>query len=226
MKCPVCHGTEFGEPLVQDLRPCMGCGLRRREQIPTADELRDRTANFSLRAQTNKMSRKDRFADAEQQMRMIDLKPGRVFDVGAAGGFFLKIARDHGWEIFGNEISKVAIAFARKTYGIYLLYGLLEELMVPANMDAVVLWNTLEHCIDPLATMKICRWMLRPGGVCIISVPCKLDGQAIQSFTGGHLSEFTPESLEMCCRSAGFQLHWHRWEMQGKTRQGISRWLA
>ena len=224
MKCPLCSSVSFGKRLVKDLRQCSGCGLRRREEIPSRAELRERTRNFVLSGQTNERSRRSRINDAHQQLVLLDMLPASLYDVGAAGGFFLKVARDAGWAIHGNEISMKAIAFAYKQYGIRLAYGLLEELQMLPKVYAVVLWNVLEHTIDPLVTMRIAASMLPVGGQCIISVPMKTERQLRRTFAGGHLSEFTPESLMLCCETAGFTELSSRLEQHPKARQGISKW--
>lgn len=223
MICPICANEEFSPALVKDLRQCFECGLWRREAPPTRNELRVSMAAMALKAQTCLKSRNSRFEDARQQLRILDMKPGTVYDVGAAGGFFLKVAREAGWTVYGNEISQVAIAYAKEEYGIELDYGLLEEVALPP-VDAVVLWNTLEHTIDPLQTMRICANMLRPGGRCIISVPMKSHDQLRATFANAHLSEFAPHSLSLCCRRAGLEEIRSWFEDQPTSRQGLSKW--
>ena len=51
--------------------------------------------------------------EAKYQLDLLQkyLQPGRLFDVGAAGGFFMK-ASDRGWQVVGHEISLTAIQWA------------------------------------------------------------------------------------------------------------------
>ena len=159
-------------------------------------------------------------------MKMIDMTPGWVYDVGAAGGFFLKAARRHGWEVRGNEISTAAIEWCRKHYSIELDYGFLEEVELEADsFDAVVMWNTLEHCINPLTTLETAYRILRPGGVLLVSVPTKRFNELEATYAGGHLSEFTTHSLELCANVAGFTEDWVRPRQARRCLQTDGRWL-
>lgn len=225
--CPLC-GCRIFRSLVRDLGACADCGLRRRETIPTVEELKERTKNFQLSAASKKMVRKERLENARHQMKLLDLKsPGWIYDVGAAAGFFLKVARDDGWEVGGNEISRAAIEWARKHYAIDLDYGILEETAPTRSLEhwgVVVIWNTLEHCIDPLTTLQAAHRMLLPGGVLLVSVPAKRTAELEKTYAGAHLSEFTPETLELCALMAGFKLNWLRLREARHCRQVDGRW--
>lgn len=225
MICPICEG-QLSSPLVRDLCVCSGCGHRRRAEIPTADELKERTKHFQLSATRRKRTRQDRLANARHQLELLDCLPGRVYDVGAAAGFFLKAAKVVGWEVYGNEISVSAIEWAKQRYAIAIDYGLLEELKYEeCSFDAVVIWNTLEHCLDPLTTLRACHRMLKPAGILLVSVPTKRSKELERTYAGAHLSEFTRDSLELCAHKAGFRLDWARNRQSKLCRQTDARWI-
>ena len=70
----------------------------------------------------------------------------------------MKVARDFGWEVEGNDISASAVEFGMKWFGLHIMLGYLEDLNLKANHHgAVNLWNTLEHTCDPILTLKKCR---------------------------------------------------------------------
>lgn len=225
--CPICE-SRLSEPIVRDLCVCPCCGLRRRREIPTVEELKERTKGFQLSATKRKQTRQDRLENARHQMTLLGLPPGRVYDVGAAAGFFLKVAKDQGWQLGGNELSLAAIEWARSRYAIDLDYGILEHVARDESFqgawDAVVIWNTLEHCIDPLATLKAAHGMLAPKGVLLVSVPAKRTQELERTYAGAHLSEFTPDSMELCATMAGFQLSWFRMRQARHCRQADGRW--
>ena len=225
VNCPICDGA-LTRPLVKDLCVCSGCGHRRRQEIPTPEELKERTRHFQLSATKNKVTRKARLEDARHQLELLDCPPGNVYDVGAAAGFFLKVARDAGWGVWGNEISVSAIEWARRHYEIWIGYGLLEEIAHPPEfIDAVVIWNTLEHCINPLTTLQAAHHILKPGGVLLVSVPIKRDEELKPSYAAAHLSEFTQDSLELCAVMTGFQPSWIRTRQSRICRQADGRWV-
>jgi 2-polyprenyl-3-methyl-5-hydroxy-6-metoxy-1,4-benzoquinol methylase len=89
----------------------------------------------------------------------------RLCDVGCAGGQFLELARDAGWEPFGVELNPPAAQRARLT-GAPVVEGRLEELedLPWATFDVVTCWDALEHTPDPAAFGKRLAALLRPGG--------------------------------------------------------------
>ncbi len=205
--CPVC-GDVLRGPVVRDLLRCQGCQTYRRQQIPNREELRKANANHMLTACQSAEGEQRRIRKANYQLDLLErhVEPGRVFDVGAAGGFFMKAAQDRGWECAGNDLSTRAIEWAENRWGIEIFYGFLEDLgFRPESYDAVVLWNTLEHVENPRQTMDCCFRMLRPGGVALIEVPAKLClAEIARSYESLHLTEFNPLSLHSLLVDTGF----------------------
>jgi len=147
-------------------------------------------------------------------------KKGRVLDIGCSAGFFLKIAKDNGWEARGVEISGDTSQIARDRYGLNVLTGDLEvDSFSPGSFDAVTLWDTLEHVRDPRKTMSIVNKVLNVGGTVIISTP-DIEGlfprcaRKISGVTGDwihpepphHLYQFSKNTLRMLLELSGFEL--------------------
>ncbi len=77
---------------------------------------------------------------------------GRLLDVGCAAGFFLKAAKDSGWDVRGVEPSRWLAEWGRKKYGLDIRAGTLDSVKFPSNsFDAVTMWDVLEHVPDPFA---------------------------------------------------------------------------
>ena len=75
---------------------------------------------------------------------------GRILDIGCSAGFFLKVARDLGWETYGLEISEDTAAIARERYGLKVTVGELQEATFESKyFDVVTLWDVVEHVQDP-----------------------------------------------------------------------------
>jgi 2-polyprenyl-3-methyl-5-hydroxy-6-metoxy-1,4-benzoquinol methylase len=103
-------------------------------------------------------------------------RAGRLLDVGCSAGFFLRVARDHGWEACGLEMSPDAASVARERYGLAVSTGSLEESTFPAkSFDAVTLWDVIEHLVDPVGTMSIVNRVLKDDGVVAFLTP-NIDG--------------------------------------------------
>lgn len=90
---------------------------------------------------------------------------GHLFEVGAAYGFFLEVARAY-WQVSGIDLSREAAAYARTELGLDVVGGeFLEYAGAPATYDAAVMWDTIEHLRSPRAYVTKIGQMLKPGGV-------------------------------------------------------------
>ena len=96
---------------------------------------------------------------------------GALIDVGAATGFFLKLAVDRGWTGIGIEPSAHASAAARNK-GLDVRTGIFDSDSFPAeSVDAITLWDVIEHVPDPVGLLRTVHATLRPGGLVAINTP-------------------------------------------------------
>ncbi|HEX2694831.1 MAG TPA: class I SAM-dependent methyltransferase, partial [Acidobacteriota bacterium] len=104
--------------------------------------------------------------------RLERLRPekGRLFDVGAATGILMNLARERGWEIDGVEPSAWAVAFARDRYGLAVREGVFETAAVPpASVDVVTMVDLIEHTARPYDAVRRAAEVIRPGGLlCVV----------------------------------------------------------
>jgi len=84
---------------------------------------------------------------------------GRILDVGCACGFFIEAALKHGFDAYGIEFSKEAVAIAREEIRSRITVGdvnLLRE-REEDRFDAVVAFDIIEHTQDPLKFLEEIR---------------------------------------------------------------------
>jgi SAM-dependent methyltransferase len=142
-----------------------------------------------------------------------------ALELGCAHGAFLQQLRDRGWECVGIEpAAKVAGRAVER--GLDVRVGSLESVaatdpqtFAPNSFDAVFAWMVIEHLHDPLATLRLARELLKPGGTLSFAVPnfgCwerRAFGRywyALQLPT--HLQHFTSASLRHMLEASGFDL--------------------
>jgi dolichol-phosphate mannosyltransferase len=92
---------------------------------------------------------------------------GRLLEVGAYCGLFMREAKRRGWQADGVEPSAWAANYAREIIGANVYTGFLKEnhdkLQPPYDM--VVSWDVLEHVREPLQFVRDCASYLDSGGV-------------------------------------------------------------
>ncbi len=139
---------------------------------------------------------------------------GRLLDVGTGFGFFLVEMKKRGWEAAGIEISQKAMDYARDTLGLTLLPGPLEKADFPDNdFDAVTGFYIIEHLPHPLAFLRECFRILKPGGLLLLRYPHTTPIKNVLHFFGiknrlydlpAHLSDFSPKVIRGCLEGIGF----------------------
>ena len=145
--------------------------------------------------------------------------PGRLLEVGAAAGLFMKSAQTAGWEVHGVEPLPAAAKFARDTFGLDVFTGTLADApFEPESFDAAVMFETIEHLQDPIGVLRRVRALLRQRGLLVMSTPNweaftrhALGEQWAVISPAEHLYYFSEATLTAALRQAGFSwVHYHR----------------
>jgi SAM-dependent methyltransferase len=96
--------------------------------------------------------------------------PGDLLEIGCAYGYFLDEARQRGWRVRGAEPSGHAARHARDELGLDVSERAFTELpLEPNSLDAVVLWDVIEHLPNPRETLERAYAWMRPGGILALS---------------------------------------------------------
>jgi len=101
------------------------------------------------------------------------IKPGRLLEIGSAGGLFLDEARKRGWDVTGTEISINAIEYARNKLHLKIFNTPdLAKVNFENKFDVVVLLDMLEHIAHPHQLLEyINNKVLKDGGFILVEVP-------------------------------------------------------
>lgn len=134
----------------------------------------------------------------------------RVLDVGCATGAFLALAREHGWETSGIELSEWAAARARDK-GLNVLQGSLPDDRLPGEAyDVVTIFDCIEHVFDPEAVLRDIRRVIAPEGNLILTTGALVheDPDLVSQwyFPPWHLFYFSEETIRALLAKCGFEV--------------------
>ena len=250
--CPTCGSPDARHELDKDhmrLVRCAACDLV--YVNPTFDEAHYREVYASEDYQeivrelgiASHEYRVERFGRerVELMARHLPVERPRYLDVGCSTGFVVEAARAAGWDAIGTDLNPSAIEFGR-TRGLDLRAVALEDGgFEEGSFDAVSLFDVLEHLFDPIATLRACVRLLKPGGIVFMYVP---NYDSASRFLMGkdahfiwpthHLNYYTPVTLRDLMTRQGLETVyvategldlvdylWHRRHVLGKEDGGI-----
>lgn len=139
---------------------------------------------------------------------------GRLLEIGSSYGFFLKTAKDKGFDVYGVEISPDAVNYSLKKFGLQVFKGTFTNTLFPSsNFDVVVMIDVFEHLNNPRKEFQNVSRVLKRAGLLVIQVPnfesfmAKIAGQKWNwLLIPLHLFHFSPHSLEKFIKSQNFKI--------------------
>ncbi|HEX8101085.1 MAG TPA: class I SAM-dependent methyltransferase [Solirubrobacteraceae bacterium] len=158
----------------------------------------------------------------------------RVLDHGCGTGLFLDVAEERGFEPYGVDLSPDSIDRAReRPSGRHAHFG--HPLDVPeiaaGGFDVVTLWSVLAHLARPVDDLRMLRGLLADDGVMLIltvnaaSLQLKAHREHWGGFTKNHLAVYSPQTLKLLLRLAGFEAVVFRpWYGEAFERGRIPLW--
>jgi SAM-dependent methyltransferase len=220
VNCPVCEASRGGplhlEGSFQMVR-CPSCHFIFLNPRPTMNSLlrfyQEYLPEEGASIESWEKMMKPVFHRAANLLKQYGRK-GRLLDVGTGFGFFLVEMKKRGWETAGVEISQKAMVYARDALGLTIFPGPLEKVDFPDNdFDAVTGFYVIEHLSHPMAFLRECHRILKPGGFLLLRYPHTTPIKNLLHFFGvknrlydlpAHLSDFSPKMIQQCLERIGF----------------------
>ena len=140
-------------------------------------------------------------------------KKGKLLDIGCGHGFFLRIAKEAGWDAFGLDLCEPAVKYANSKGLNVTNSGLLEKTYKEEEFDAVTMFYVLEHLPDPLEYLREIYRILKKDGILFLRVPHTTP--IVKLFKAinipnklydapSHISDFSPSTIKVFLQKAGF----------------------
>jgi len=147
-----------------------------------------------------------------------NIKNKKILDIGSGGGFFLRRAKEKGWDVLGIEPSLTAAKYAEK-HKIPTIKDFFEkvDLTKHKKFGAIHMNAVLEHSRSPNEILKIAHNVLEKKGMLIVEVPNEFNPlQLIAQKSLGkdewwvipkeHLNYFNFKSLSKLLKKNGFEI--------------------
>jgi SAM-dependent methyltransferase len=234
--CPACAGNRirpsrrgtYFEPLTQEqikitdsrygktwaLSICLDCGHLFADPCPSPELI---TALYSRVEDPDyegeAAGRTQNFASILSRLIRRLPQKGRLFDVGAATGILLDLARRRGFEPDGIELSRWAVQVAAEKYRLQVRQGAFESAALDnEHYAAVTMIDFIEHTPTPFPAVKKAGEILEPGGILALVTPdihslaARLAGRRWWHLRPAHLAFFSRDSLAALLGRAGFSI--------------------
>ncbi|MBI2474515.1 MAG: class I SAM-dependent methyltransferase [Candidatus Taylorbacteria bacterium] len=161
---------------------------------------------------TDKEPMRKVFEQCVERISQISGRKGRLVDIGAATGYFMKLAKKMGWEAEGVEIGREAAEVGRRQ-GLKMLTATIAELSGAEKFDAITMFDVIEHVKDPEADFRKAHDLLKDDGALVIITPnsgslyARLLGKRWHLIVPPeHLSYFTRAGMQTLLEKSGFQV--------------------
>ena len=211
--CLLCNSTAIFELKNYEkdfLVKCKECDFVFCKRIPTADELINHYKKYTRNGSISPITIK-RYHELINQFEKYR-KTNNILDIGCGDGFFLEVAKERGWNVFGTEFTDEAIETCINK-GINVQKGILN----PKNyntirFDVITSFEVIEHINNPQSELKNIYALLREQGVLYFTTP------NFNSFSRyslkhkwniieypEHLSYYTAKTIHLFFKKNGFK---------------------
>jgi len=136
---------------------------------------------------------------------------GKLLDFGCNAGLFLSEAKRFGYDVYGVELSKAAVDYAKENFSIISIASDINEF--PDNyFDVITAFDVLEHLSSPADILDKIYSKLKPGGIFVATFP-KIDSWSARILKNhwyfllpSHLFYFSNKSIEYLTEKYNWQL--------------------
>lgn len=230
-QCPICKSGNYNNFIIckdyavsQEsfaIVQCKKCDFKFTNPRPSAESLGKYYSSENYVSHTNKgnnlinsVYKLVRYYTINKKVKFIDNfhSSGNLLDIGCGTGFFIKRAKEKGWNVLGVEPSVSAREKISEKMQPFV-YDSIKDIKLKKHFHIITLWHVIEHIPDLEATLKKIKKLLHPEGKIIIAVPNanSWDAQYYKEYWAAydlprHLYHFSPDTMKNLLKSNKFKL--------------------
>lgn len=220
VKCGLCGTDDTRLVTIEDslrIVECKSCGLVYLNPRPREEDLSEFYDDFfSTDAESISQWLRLMKRVYEETKRNIEREcsSGQLLDMGCGLGLFLKLWDPQKWELFGIDLSRQAVEYARNK-GLNVRHDSLEKTDFSDDyFDVITMFYVLEHLSHPLKVLREARRILKEDGLLVIRVPQSISAERFLRFFGVrrnlfhppmHFYDFSTKILREFLLKAGFK---------------------
>jgi len=154
---------------------CRNCGLiYRLPQVNKKKYMEDILKHYSQVDPFLKVaySREKLYLRFLRQIQPIQVKNSRLLDIGCGVGYFLFLAKNNGWNVYGIESSPDLVKIGIRDYKLNIQCTDYEESNFPSSyFDVATIWNVFDELSDPLKCILKIKITLKRDGLLYMRTP-------------------------------------------------------
>lgn len=213
-KCLICESTLLFPMQGYEsnyLMKCSACSFVFAQKIPTTKELNDHYTSAYTREDYLSPITVKRYHEILDKLAPFR-QTGNLLDIGCGVGYFLEVAKERGWQVYGTEYTDESMNI-NLAKGFCMHQGKLNpENYSPEFFDVITSFEVIEHINNPLEEMGHINQLLRKGGLFYCTTP---NFNSLLRFQLGnkwnviaypeHLSYYTPKTINHLLVKTGFK---------------------
>lgn len=213
-KCLICESTKLLPMKGYEsnyLVSCADCSFVFAQKIPTEKELNDHYSTTYTREDYLSPITIKRYHEILNKLESYR-QTGNLLDIGCGVGYFLEVAKERGWKVYGTEYTDESMNI-NKAKGFNMHQGKLNAAnYAPEFFDVITSFEVIEHINNPIEEVNNISQILRKGGAFYCTTPnfnSLLRAQLGNNWNviayPEHLSYYTPKSIDILLSKAGFK---------------------